>query len=146
MKGNKIAIIPNDGNQAIEGGSGSSETETFSLFSDFDIELFKAGKHYHLYLKLGNHQVHFNGNKGVYFAVWAPNAKYVSIVGNFNNWQRYTHPMNARWDSTGIWELFIPNIQAGEVYKYFIESNNGYSVEKAIHMHRVGKRHPGQPL
>jgi len=130
MKGNKIAIIPNDGNQAIEGGSGSSETETFSLFSDFDIELFKAGKHYHLYLKLGNHQVHFNGNNGVYFAVWAPNAKYVSIVGNFNNWQRYTHPMNARWDSTGIWELFIPNIQAGEVYKYFIESNNGYSVEK----------------
>ncbi|QJD94423.1 1,4-alpha-glucan branching protein GlgB [Mucilaginibacter robiniae] len=108
----------------------AEETPWFSLFSDFDITLFKAGKHYQLYNKLGAHQVEHQGKKGTYFAVWAPNAKYVSVVGNFNAWQRNDHPMQVRWDESGIWETFIPNIAAGEYYKYFIESNNGYQVEK----------------
>ena len=101
-----------------------------SLFSDFDIELFKAGKHYHLYNKLGSHQVEHLGNAGTYFAVWAPNAKYVSVIGNFNNWNRHSHGMHVRWDGSGIWEVFLPNVAKGECYKYFIESNNGYQVEK----------------
>jgi 1,4-alpha-glucan branching enzyme len=102
----------------------------FSLFSDFDIALFKAGKHYRLYNKLGSHQVEHLGTTGTYFAVWAPNAKYVSVVGNFNGWNRYSHAMHVRWDGSGIWEVFLPNVATGECYKYFIESNNGYEVEK----------------
>jgi 1,4-alpha-glucan branching enzyme len=102
----------------------------FSLFSDFDIALFKAGKHYRLYNKLGSHQVEHRGTTGTYFAVWAPNAKYVSVVGNFNGWNRYNHAMHVRWDGSGIWEVFLPNVATGECYKYFIESNNGYEVEK----------------
>jgi 1,4-alpha-glucan branching enzyme len=101
-----------------------------SLFSDFDIELFKSGKHYQLYNKLGAHQVEHLGNAGTYFAVWAPNAKYVSVVGNFNGWNRYSHAMHVRWDGSGIWEVFLPDVATGECYKYFIESNNGYQVEK----------------
>lgn len=102
----------------------------FSLFSDFDIELFKAGKHYHLYNKLGSHQVNHLGLTGTYFAVWAPNAKYVAVVGDFNFWDRQSHPMHVRWDGSGIWEVFLPNVADGEIYKYFIQSNNGYQVEK----------------
>ena len=103
---------------------------SFSLFSEFDIHLFKAGKHYHLYNKLGSHQVRHQGKTGVYFAVWAPNAEYVSVIGNFNGWHREIYPMNARWDGSGIWEIFIPNLTRGEYYKYFIRSRSGYTVEK----------------
>lgn len=102
----------------------------FSLFTDFDIQLFKAGKHYHLYNKLGSHVAEYQGQKGVYFAVWAPNARFVSVVGNFNLWDRQSHPLKVRWDGSGIWEAFLPGVQEAEYYKYFIESNNGYSVEK----------------
>jgi len=58
--------------------------ETYSRFTDFDIHLFKSGKHYKLYDKMGAHPVEFNGKKGTYFAVWAPNARAVSVIGNFN--------------------------------------------------------------
>jgi 1,4-alpha-glucan branching enzyme len=102
----------------------------FSLFTDFDIELFKAGKHYQLYNKLGAHQVNHAGKAGTYFAVWAPNAKYVSVVGNFNYWNKQAHAMHVRWDNSGIWEVFLPDVGVGECYKYFIESHNGYQVEK----------------
>ncbi len=102
----------------------------FSLFTDFDIELFKAGKHYQLYNKLGAHQAQHLGKAGTYFAVWAPNAKYVSVIGNFNGWDRYSHAMHVRWDGSGIWEVFLPDVVAGECYKYFIESHNGYQAEK----------------
>lgn len=102
----------------------------FSLFSDFDIGLFKAGKHYHLYNKLGSHQVEHLGDNGTYFALWAPNARYVSVIGNFNGWNKHSNPMHVRWDSSGIWEVFLPGVQTGEYYKYFIEGQNGYQVEK----------------
>ena len=102
----------------------------FSLFSEFDIHLFKAGKHYHLYSKLGSHQVTVNGTAGTYFAVWAPNAEKVSVVGNFNGWQRDSSPLDVRHDGSGIWEGFIPAVSQGEYYKYFIKSTNGYEVEK----------------
>jgi 1,4-alpha-glucan branching enzyme len=102
----------------------------FSLFSDFDIDLFKAGKHFHLYNKLGSHQVEHLGNKGTYFAVWAPNARSVSVIGDFNGWDRQANPMHVRWDSSGIWEVFVPTVQSGNYYKYFIEGVDGYQVEK----------------
>ncbi|PWG80411.1 1,4-alpha-glucan branching protein GlgB [Pararcticibacter amylolyticus] len=102
----------------------------YSLLSDFDIQLFKAGKHFHLYNKLGAHVVSHEGYRGTYFAVWAPNAKFVSVVGNFNGWDQQKNPMNVRWDGSGIWEVFLPGITEKEYYKYHIESHNGYCVEK----------------
>jgi 1,4-alpha-glucan branching enzyme len=102
----------------------------FSLFSDFDIGLFRAGKHFRLYDKLGSHVVEHEGQSGIYFAVWAPNARAVSVIGDFNHWQHGDHPMQVRWDESGIWELFIPGMATGTCYKYAIESNNGYRVEK----------------
>jgi 1,4-alpha-glucan branching enzyme len=98
--------------------------------TDFDIELFRSGKHYRLYEKLGPHLVTIDNKPAVCFAVWAPNAKYVSVVGNFNGWNRQSHPMHARWDSSGIWELSIEGLGHGEYYKYYIETANGYGVEK----------------
>ncbi|MDT0608529.1 1,4-alpha-glucan branching protein GlgB [Croceitalea rosinachiae] len=103
-----------------------------SLFTDFDIDLFKSGKHFRLYNKLGSHLIEVNGQKGTYFAVWSPSAKSVSVIGNFNHWNNQEHQLNVRWDSSGIWEGFIPNVQHGEVYKYSIVSNNnGIVTEKA---------------
>lgn len=110
--------------------SGNLPNINFSLFTDFDISLFKAGKHYHLYNKLGAHPVNYQDTEGTYFAVWAPNAKYVSVVGNFNSWNSQGHPMNVRWDGSGIWEVFIPGVGHAEYFKYHIEGANGYIVQK----------------
>ncbi len=104
--------------------------EPFSLFTDFDINLFKAGKHYRLYEKMGSHVLENQGVVGTYFAVWAPNARYLSVIGDFNGWSRGSHPLSSRWDGSGIWEGWIPNIGNGEVYKYFISSNTGEDFEK----------------
>ncbi|MFD0861640.1 1,4-alpha-glucan branching protein GlgB [Sungkyunkwania multivorans] len=103
-----------------------------SLFTDFDIDLFKAGKHFRLYEKMGSHLIEVNDEKGVYFAVWAPSAKAVSVIGDFNYWVEGQHPLNVRWDGSGIWEGFIPGIQQGEKYKYKIHSHhNDIKTEKA---------------
>ncbi|WP_425237829.1 1,4-alpha-glucan branching protein GlgB [Ulvibacterium sp.] len=103
-----------------------------SLFTDFDIDLFKAGKHYQLYKKLGSHPMELNGKKGTYFAVWAPTAKSVSVVGDFNYWIEGDHKLFVRWDESGIWEGFIPGIDQGSLYKYKIRShNNDIKTEKA---------------
>jgi 1,4-alpha-glucan branching enzyme len=95
-----------------------------SLFTDFDINLFKGGKHYRLYDKLGSHPIVLDGKKGTYFAVWAPSAKSVSVIGDFNGWKVNEHELMVRWDSSGIWEGFIPNVGHGDIYKYKIQSNN----------------------
>jgi len=105
--------------------------EVYSRFTDFDIGLFKSGKHFKLYEKLGSHVIEFNGVTGTYFAVWAPNANYVSVIGNFNGWNKATHALYVRWDGSGIWEGFIPHVGNGEIYKYFINSTNGEDLEKA---------------
>ncbi len=102
-----------------------------SLITDHDIYLFKEGNHFKLYEKLGAHPVVCDGVAGVHFAVWAPNARSVSVIGNFNHWDRDHDFLTARWDSSGIWEGFVPGIGKGELYKYFIISNkNYYQVEK----------------
>ena len=86
----------------------------FSLFSEQDIYLFKEGSHFQLYNLLGAHPVNYEGKDGVYFAVWAPNAKHVSVIGDFNYWDKYSHPLNPRGDSSGIWEGFIPYLKQGD--------------------------------
>ncbi len=108
----------------------TEKKEHLSLFSDFDIHLFKAGKLYHLYNKLGSHVVEHNGEQGVYFAVWAPNAIQVQVIGNFNGWNKQSNQLLPRWDGSGIWEGFIPGLKQGEYYKYHIKSFNGYESEK----------------
>ena len=105
---------------------------THSLFTDFDINLFKSGKHYRLYEKFGSHITSVNGVLGTYFAVWAPSAKQVSVIGDFNHWVDGEFNLNVRWDSSGIWEGFIPSVGKGNIYKYKIHSNiNNYVSEKA---------------
>jgi 1,4-alpha-glucan branching enzyme len=95
---------------------------SFSLITELDIFLFKQGKHYRLYEKLGAHVCENNGHAGTFFAVWAPNASEVCIVGDFNHWQWHTSFMHKRDDESGIWELFIPIVGHGTLYKYIIRN------------------------
>jgi 1,4-alpha-glucan branching enzyme len=102
-----------------------------TLFTDHDIYLFKEGNHFRLYDKLGSHAMTVDGKEGIYFALWAPNAEKVAVIGDFNGWDKGPHPLMARWDSSGIWEGFIQGIGRGDVYKYHIVSrHNNYSVDK----------------
>jgi 1,4-alpha-glucan branching enzyme len=102
------------------------------LLTDYDLYLLAQGTHYRSYEKLGAHLVDVDGQRGARFALWAPNAEAVSVVGDFNGWDRQRHPMALRHQDAGIWECFIPEIGPGTLYKYFIASKfNGYSVEKA---------------
>ena len=106
-------------------------TDQRTLISDHDVYLFNEGSHLRLYDHLGAHPATLDGVEGVHFAVWAPNAERVSVVGDFNGWTPGEHPMDWR-GSSGIWHAFIPNLAPGEVYKYHIESRfNGYRVNKA---------------
>ena len=103
----------------------------FSLLTDHDIYLYKEGNHFRLYEKLGAHIVERDGVRGTHFAVWAPNAATVSVVGDFNRWDPQRHPLTARRDGSGIWEGFMPRIGKGTVYKYHIvSSHNNYTVDK----------------
>lgn len=101
-----------------------------SLFTDHDIYLFKEGKHFKLYEKFGSHSIELNGEKGVYFSVWAPYAKSVSVIGDFNNWELNAHSLLPRWDQSGIWEGFIPDLVWGTTYKYAIQTSNNEVLEK----------------
>lgn len=105
---------------------------SINIFTDHDIYLFKEGNHFRLYEKMGAHVIEHNGVRGVYFAVWAPNAEYVSVIGDFNGWDKALNPLGPRWDGSGIWEGFIPNLDKGTIYKYHIRSRfNNYEVDKA---------------
>ncbi|MEO8584218.1 MAG: 1,4-alpha-glucan branching protein GlgB, partial [Flavitalea sp.] len=85
---------------------------------------------YRAYELFGSHKHEVLDRKGYYFAVWAPNATYISVIGNFNNWDAATHPLFVRQDSSGIWEGFIPDIKKGEVYKYHIKGFDNCETEK----------------
>ncbi len=102
----------------------------YSRFSDEDIRNFQQGTHYNVYELFGSHQVEVLGTTGYYFAVWAPNATYVSVIGNFNDWNNESHPLFVRLEKSGIWEGFIPNLPKGEVYKYHIHGYQGKRVDK----------------
>ncbi len=102
-----------------------------SLFTEQDTFLFKEGNHFQLYDKLGAHPVTMDGMQGTYFAVWAPNAERVSVMGDFNDWNPESHFLTARWDGSGVWEGFIPDVRHGAYYKYHIFSRfNGYRADK----------------
>lgn len=102
-----------------------------SLFTDFDSDLFKAGNHYRLYEKLGAHLLTLNNVQGTYFAVWAPSASEVSLIGDFNYWNGEGYELNARWDSSGIWEGFVPGVKKGTAYKYkIVNADSGEVLEK----------------
>ncbi|MFA4915095.1 MAG: 1,4-alpha-glucan branching protein GlgB [Syntrophales bacterium] len=102
-----------------------------SLLTDHDIYLFKEGNHFNLYDKLGSHALSVDGKEGTLFSVWAPNAEKVSVAGDFNEWNKKSHPLIVRGDGSGVWEGFIPQVGNGDVYKYHIVSRyNNYKVDK----------------
>ena len=102
------------------------------FISEYDIYLFREGKHFSLHDKLGAHVMEHKGTRGTFFAVWAPNAASVAVIGNFNGWLKDASHLTLREDESGIWEGFIPGVEKGEAYKYFIRSKyDNYEVEKA---------------
>ena len=102
------------------------------FITEYDIYLFREGKHFDLHKKLGAHLTQHDKTKGVFFAVWAPNAESVSVIGDFNGWNKSAHKLIKRDDESGIWQGFIPGIEKGETYKYFIQSKfDNYEVEKS---------------
>ena len=102
-----------------------------SLLTDFDLHLLGEGTHARAYEKLGAHVGVHEGQAGTHFAVWAPNAKGVSVVGDFNGWNPSAAPMTPS-SSGGLWETFLPGVGVGAIYKYAIASKlNGYKVDKA---------------
>jgi 1,4-alpha-glucan branching enzyme len=113
-----------------------SMTETFSvepagsLLTEQDLYLFNEGSHYRLYEKLGAHLVTLGGVAGTFFAVWAPGADYVAVIGDFNGWDKGANPLWARAQS-GIWERFVPGVGHGTAYKYHVASRyQGYRADK----------------
>ena len=110
--------------------------------SETDAYLFGNGTHYDIYRKLGAHPSEEDGEKGFFFAVWAPNAKAVSVVGTFNDWDEEKYPMKKLNDG-GIWTLFIPGIGAGELYKYCITTKDGSKVYKADPFANSAELRPG---
>ncbi|MFA6092912.1 MAG: 1,4-alpha-glucan branching protein GlgB [Elusimicrobiota bacterium] len=102
-----------------------------TLLSADDAHLFNEGTHFDLYEKLGAHRVKRDGIEGVHFGVWAPNAKYVSVIGDFNGWNREAHRLHP-YAGSGLWTGFVPGVEQGAVYKYHIRSQHqGHRVEKA---------------
>jgi 1,4-alpha-glucan branching enzyme len=97
-----------------------TQSLTHSMLSEFDRYLLAEGTFHRAYQKLGAHLTERNGQRGVQFAVWAPNAKMVSVIGDFNNWNTSADQMEP--SPTGVWESFIPRIGQGDIYKYHVES------------------------
>ena len=110
--------------------------------SETDAYLFGNGTHYDIYKKLGAHPSVEEGEKGFFFAVWAPNAKAVHVVGNFNGWDEEKHSMKKLNDG-GIWTLFIPGLGAGEIYKYCITAADGSKLHKADPFANSAELRPG---
>ncbi|MEO5649553.1 MAG: 1,4-alpha-glucan branching protein GlgB [Ginsengibacter sp.] len=102
----------------------------YSLFNDEDLRNFKNGTHYSLYKKFGSHALTVLKTEGYYFAVWAPNATEVSVVGDFNNWNTSAHPLFVRLEKSGIWEGFIPHMKEYENYKYYMRGYEGLGIYK----------------
>jgi len=119
----------------LEKGDGNRHTQvspySFApLLADLDLHLFNEGRHHHVYRLLGAHQIEIDGIDGCRFAVWAPAVKRASVVGDFNGWNGLRHPMRSRGGS-GIWELFIPGLQPGDLYKFEFISQTGDTILKA---------------
>ena len=106
------------------------KTEYTGFISELDRYLFGQGTHYEIYEKLGAHPKTYKGKDGIYFAVWAPHAASVSVTGDFNNWNPDSDPMTLIEDS-GIYELFIPGLTSGELYKFAVTTQEGKILFKA---------------
>lgn len=102
----------------------------FTLFGEMDSYLFREGSHYRLYEKLGAHVLQDGDAEGTYFAVWAPNALDVSVIGDFNQWDRSCHPLSPMKNDAGIWEGFIAGVGNGCLYKYSVRTRSGEIVDK----------------
>jgi 1,4-alpha-glucan branching enzyme len=100
------------------------------VLTDFDLHLFNEGTHHRLFEKLGAHRITVGDAAGVHFSVWAPNADRVSVVGGFNGWDGRVHPMRLLAPS-GVWELFVPDLADGEMYKFEIRTRNGALLQKS---------------
>ena len=112
------------------------------FISDADVYVFGQGSHYDIYKKLGAHPCVQDGKKGTFFGVWAPNAKSVSVVGDFNNWEPTAFYLNRRNDC-GIYEGFIPGVGEGALYKYYIETQSGEGIYKADPYANYAELRPG---
>ena len=102
----------------------------YSLFTQEDVVNYQNGTHYRLYELFGSHYREVLNTPGYYFAVWAPNATYISVIGDFNNWDKQAHPLFVRLDHSGIWEGFIPGVPKGSAYKYHIHGFQGVRLDK----------------
>ena len=128
---------------AAAGGSTKQKKEQEQyLISELDQYLFGQGTHYDIFRKLGAHPMTYQGKKGTAFAVWAPNAKSVHVIGTFNEWDETSHKMIRR-DPLGIYELFVPDIGEGELYKFLIETQNGQKLYKADPFANSAEFRPG---
>jgi 1,4-alpha-glucan branching enzyme len=118
-----------------EGGTADPAREVIDpyqygqILSDYDLHLFAEGTHHRAWEKLGSHVMTIGGVTGVHFAVWAPNAQRVSVIGDFNRWDGRVHPMRKLVPS-GVWELFIPELKPGACYKYEVRTDAGHLFEK----------------
>ncbi len=115
----------------------------YSLFSDDDIRTFHEGMMFYGHEKFGSHRVKVLNTQGFYFAVWAPNATSVSVIGDFNGWKKELHVLYVRLDKSGIWEGFIPRLNAGAKYKYQITGHNNTETFKADPFARYCELRPG---
>ncbi len=127
-----------------EGKETKEVPDSYSLdafVDNMDCNQFNNGIHDTIYEKLGAHPVEVQGVKGTYFAVWAPNARVVSVVGDFNEWNEASHPMR-KWEDAGIYELFIPGVDKGDLYKFRILGSDGKVVLKADPFANYAQKRP----
>lgn len=122
-------FLPFGSDPAPARSAGATSTAEFAWFGPQDMYLFNEGSHLRLYDKLGSHPTTVDGVAGYHFAVWAPNADYVSVVGDFNGWDCGAHPMRAI-GSSGVWGVFIPGAERGLCYKYHVAAPGGFAAEK----------------
>jgi len=118
------------------------ENKGLQIISRDDCYLFDKGTHYNIYQKLGSHACTINGTSGMYFAVWAPHAISVHLVGDFNHWDATATPMQTLYTS-GVWEVFVPNLGLNELYKFAIQAKNGEIIFKADPYARAAEYRPG---
>ena len=120
-----------------------AQPEAFSVFvSDLDQYLFGNGVHYDIFRKLGAHPTRKDKTEGVYFAVWAPHAQGVNLVGSFNGWDEESHPMK-RLEPLGIYELFTTDAKQGDMYKFLIRCEDGRKLYKADPFANQAEMRPG---
>ena len=143
----KIALsLQKTGLFAVSGKRGrhmeKKEERPWCMITEMDQYLFGQGTHYEIYKKLGAHLTEYEGEKGVYFAVWAPHAKGVRVVGEFNCWGSDGYRMN-RLEPLGIYEVFVPGLEEGCMYKYLIETEKGDYLYKADPFAFYAEKRPG---